>query len=817
LTFRGESRHSLGNLVAGRDLIVSMGRAEIAVFPQAERELERLRSQSHEPVRDPNRLLEIAELELILGRLDSAEPRLEDVLRRTSATLAADRANGLLREALRRRLAEGEVRSTGDLVRLAKLSQSPEHFGKYLLALQHARGETNELAVALAAAREFSLRTPDEPYRVGDDPSREVTGLVLASGAGPSTVRAVETKTTEAIEQAVQARDAPALRRLARLLADRSQADEARIKLAQLLIADQKFQQAETVLLECRESPQEAIAGRSTRMLAELWNSRGLCHDAARLFVELAGRFADVEVAEGLCGRTWLAVRFGDDSTMDPYPTAQKPPKGGTPTGPAFEAYRRMSRPEWSGVEARIVERPTDNEELHAIYSGNGVQLLPTPRQSAFDLFDRGRGANGIYSVVNRHTGEVYPETIQVPGRLFYPVSIHVSAQYLQHAYVGNFLPLGGVGALHGVSLLERKLLWTTAPPALKDVREVVKVGPAGPGFCTFQLRQHLFVVDPLDGHLLWHRDDLEGTAGLMHEPFRGIIGDERVLTVFATNGANYTVYDTATGAELRRGKIDVQTRQQPRVLGRRLFHYTASAQQRRVRVWDPLTDCCTWDESADTIAEASILEGVAPGTKVFAFVRETDEAAYVTTAGTIRVVDLLTGKEVFDLAVAPEHLENISALRAFRDRERYFFNVQRSMPPAKPPVAANAGLAVTDAPLSAVHIDGDLLAVDAPNRRLMWRRSLGKRTILQLPDLSLPVLVSLSRTRRDDKSYLAVEVVDVLSGETLAVREDLPFDKPLQTAYDRHGPSIELRGHKSVIRMEFPTIIGRADSTAQK
>jgi hypothetical protein len=601
---------------------------------------------------------------------------------------------------------------------------------------------------------------------------------------------------------------------LTRLLADRSRADEAHLNLAQLLIAERKYQQAETVLLASCASLQEPVAGRAIRMLAELWCVQGLHHDAARLFLELDGRFADVDVDEGLTGAKWIAARSQLGQTRAAYGSqVRQSPEVGTPADDAtLEAYRRLSRPAWSGEGVRIVERRTANESLQATYNGNGVQLLPTPRQSSFELFDRGRGATGVFAVVNRHTRQEYPDSIQVPGRLFYPVSQHVSAQYLQHAYVGNFFPLGGMGAMHGVSLLERKLLWTSVPPVLKDLREVVRVGPAGPGFCSFQLRQHLFVVDPLDGHLLWHRDDLEGTAGLMHEPFRGIIGDECVLTVFATNGANYTVYDTPTGVELRRGKIDVQNRLPPRVYGRRLFHYTSSSQNRRVRVWDSLTDRCTWDEPADTIAEASILEGVASGTKVFGFVRETDEAAFVTTAGTIRVVDLQSGCEVFELAVDSEHLENACALRAFRDRERYFLNVQRSSPPSRPVSPANANMAISDAVVPSVQVEGDLLAVDAQSGNLLWRRTLGKRTILQMPDLTLPVLVSLSRTRRDDQPYLSVEVIDVQSGETLAIREDLLSDRLLQAAYDRQEPSIELRGAKTVIRLEFPASVARAD-----
>src|SRR4029079_4082429 len=107
--------------------------------------------------------------------------------------------------------------------------------------------------------------------------------------------------------------------------------------------------------------------------------------------------------------------------------------------------------------------------------------------------------------------------------------------------HVGQFVPLGGTGALHGLSLLERKLLWTTVPPEPSGLQGVVRGGPAGNALCTFQYRQHLFVLDPADGQVLWHRDDLEAVSGLMSEPYLGIIGDDSVLVVFASNGANYT------------------------------------------------------------------------------------------------------------------------------------------------------------------------------------------------------------------------------------------------------------------------------------
>ncbi|MBS0266101.1 MAG: PQQ-binding-like beta-propeller repeat protein [Planctomycetes bacterium] len=638
---------------------------------------------------------------------------------------------------------------------------------------------------------------------VRHDPSRRLDPLLheLEQRRQTTTTAAVDGSQNDPanqhmIERALLGRNLPALKRLAILCGNSPAGERVRLRLAELLFETGDFQAAELELLACRGSEQVPLAGRATALLAGLYSRRGLLQEAARLHRDLLVRFRDAEVEPGITGAVWVQKRLSD-------PTARL-------------AYQRLLPAAWTGTGVQIVEHRVVNEELQAIYNNNAVQLLLTPRRLSFELFDRGRGANGIFSIVNRESGTEYPETMQLPGRMFYPVGsvgTHVSGQYLHHAFVGNFVPLGGVGTLHGLSLLERRVTWSLAPAALQDVREVVKVGPAGPTFCTFQIRQHLFAVDPLDGRLLWHRDDLEGAAGLMHDPFLGILGDHQVLTVFSSNGANYTVYETATGAEIRRGKIDVQTRLPRRALGRHLFHYTVAGNNRRARVWDPLTDRCLWEESADAIAEASIHDGVPPGTKVCGFVRDTQDFAYLTTSGTIRVVDLLQGRAVLEFTPPAEFLEYASELRVFRDSERYYFNVKRAGPPVKTTAPVALSLALTDTTLPAFLAEGDLLVVEASSSRLLWRKPLGRRTLLQMPDATLPVIVSMSRLRRDDQSFLAIDVLDASSGSLLSSRDNLLSDRLLQATYDVRRPALEMRGAKTVIRLEFPADIAHTES----
>ena len=782
----------LGNLVAGADSIVSMGPGEIVVYPQARGLLDQLEPELTGGAPLPAKILEAAELELTLGRCDRAEQHLETVLARGNQSPEACRAAELLRGLLAGKLHRGDC-PPAVLQRLARLSGDAERRGGYLLEVCRAGLFNGDAKSAVSAARDLAASNEDSAVAAADDPSRSAPPLVLAakilrqfSRHDEKALRALESLLVPDVDRAVRDENTLSMRRLIRLMGDAPMADELRLQLAQVLARQGRLQQAETVLLACRGSRQPSAAGQATRLLAELWSRIGLVQDAAQLFGEIATRFAGVDIAPQRSGANWLAGRSRDD--------------------PAYEAFTHLSASAAPGADLRIVESGAADDRLQSVYNANGVQCLATPRQSPFELFDRGRGSNGVFTVVDRRTGLAYPETIHVKGRFFYPVSSQ--SCYMQHSFVGHFLPLGGVGAVHGISLLERKLLWSASPPGLSGAKEFARVGPAGPGFCTFQYRQHLYAVDPLDGRVLWQRDDLEAASGLMSEPFLGIIGDEDVLVVFASNGANYTVYETSSGAELRRGKLDIQPRMPRRAIGRRLFHYSMAPDARRLRVWDPESDTFVWDQPADEIAEASVLEGVPPGTKIATFVRETDEAAFVTLSGRVRVVDLVTGHERLDVPIDPQLLENLSFLRAFRDGERYYFNLQRTPPPGHS--VSIPEYLVTDASLPCVHIQGELCAVDPKTQQVVWRRTLGSRSLVQLVGQPLPVLVSLCRIRRQDQASLAVEALDLRTGQTLAARDDLVSDRLLQASYDRQRGSIELRGGKTTIRLEFaPNVAG--------
>jgi hypothetical protein len=102
------------------------------------------------------------------------------------------------------------------------------------------------------------------------------------------------------------------------------------------------------------------------------------------------------------------------------------------------------------------------------------------------------------------------------------------------------------------------------------------------------------------------------------------------------------------------------------------------------------------------------------------------------------------------------------------------------------------------------MHVQGGLCLVDRRTHERLWTGSFGNRSVLQLPDFRLPVLVTMFRMRKDDQMTLAVEVIDIQTGSILASRDDLFSDSLLQVVYERESGVIALRGAKTEIRVEF-------------
>jgi hypothetical protein len=384
---------------------------------------------------------------------------------------------------------------------------------------------------------------------------------------------------------------------------------------------------------------------------------------------------------------------------------------------------------------------------------------------------------------------------------------------------VSHFQPLGGPARYRGVSLIEhdsQASTWDHAFAPLRSSQEFLRVGPSGPNFCTFQSRQHLIVVDPASGRVLWRRGNLEPQTGLFAENECGLFGDQEVLVLFAQDFSTYVVYETATGRELRRGRlnIDPHQNQNRRVFGRKLFYMSDANSGRRLRIWDPLTDDHEFDEASSG--------------SMFSTVTADGELLLVLRSGRVRVLDVHAGLVNLDVTLPAELTFGVNSLRGFSDHDRYYINLQRAMPDTG---RSAFSYFLNDSLVPKIDVQGELYAfarpvaprplnhADGPLGRRLWTRLLPPRSILRLEKNRLPFLIALSRLQdrqNGARTAVRVEAVDGESGNLLGVKDGVILDRFVQVQTDIAAGQLSLCGLRTQVRIEFghdkQRIVGDAD-----
>ena len=427
-----------------------------------------------------------------------------------------------------------------------------------------------------------------------------------------------------------------------------------------------------------------------------------------------------------------------------------------------------------------------------------------TSANMAVNLFEKplsfGPHGESAWQIVDKDSSVVVGQLDNME-RVFYPSSQPAHAP----AATTHFLPLGGPARLRGVSLLERDAgasSWEQIFPPLKASEEFPRVGPYGPSFCAFQSRQHLIVVDPANGRVLWSRANLEPQSGLFAENQWGLFGDHEVLVLFSQDFTSYTVYETATGRELRREKLIVDANQNRRVLGRKLFYFTDANNGRRMRLWDPLTDTYDLDEPYQ-------------GRPMFNMSDE-GELVIVSPNGRVRVIDVHAKQVKLDVNLPAEFVIGVNSTKAFSDHDRYYLNLQRSVLDTN---RTPASFYLSDSLLPRTDIQGELYAFSRPSEpqpletakgplgKRLWTRVMHQRTFLRLEQTRLPFLIALSRQQdrlNNNKTSIRCDAYDAQSGDLLGTNEHILPTRFVQSQLDASASRLTLRGTHTNVTLDF-------------
>lgn len=764
---------SPGNIIAHRGRIISLGLWQIDSFPQAEAMLASLPDHKQALNSRQNQIDQLlkAELELALGNLNGAQHRLEELLAGESAPAIQDRSEALLRELLYAELNRSPENEFELLGKLEDLAHSPLERGRFLSRKSKYLLDQEDYQGLMQIAEDFKKIEVNQPLAMAGDTHHLVTVQSLIAGlmqrisdkADQNDQATLNSIINTDQQTALQDTSPAELQAFLDTYGSWSQAVEVRSLLAKKLVQTGQVQQAEFLLMQNHAHDDPQIAAEAARQLLELWQSVGLPHETATLLNELNDKYADVKLENGLSGTEYVQ-QFDR----------------GSAAWTIFQAMQPIQQ-EVTHVNIRQSDSGAPAPEIAATYRNYERKFLPPPEISQLLL-----KSGSLLNVIDRHAGQTIGE-IKVSDRISYPY-------HSRNTRVGHFIPLGSSRKIHGVSLLQLQdevssPLWTTEFDDLNNSQSLFYVGPAGPRVCVFQWDNRLFGLNPANGKILWERKNIPSKSGFLSDSSKGLIGDQEAIVAFSINRTNYDVYSAITGELIRQGELELNSRAR-HVFGRKLFYETTSTTEKRVRLWDPLSDRLLLDEPVSSSGFSTQISDT--------------ELAILLPPNRLRVLNVETGETLIETVIPAEYLKSLNKFIGFSDHGRYYFNFSYTTPRRRPP---QNDFYVSDSFLNVVHIDNDLMSIDKQSGKILWSRNLPKRSWIDTSQYQLPFLIFMSKIRTESRtrSYsFLFEILDAKTGKTIGFKENILKDTILQMHIDPRFKKIILQGMHSAVELDF-------------
>jgi hypothetical protein len=230
----------------------------------------------------------------------------------------------------------------------------------------------------------------------------------------------------------------------------------------------------------------------------------------------------------------------------------------------------------------------------------------------------------------------------------------------------GHFLPIAGKGDVHGVSLLEGRIVWS-ATPATHRTGEAPLVGPFGHEYCILQSQETVTALDPHDGRMLWRRTDVPYDAGLEKGDVNGMIADDVALVIFDADFVNFRVLDPRSGALLRAGVLEpsLEPRRRGWSFGRRLLYVTAGNAP-RLKLWDPLEEASILDLPCEgrCLVDAGLGCGLAA----------------VLNGRRLLILDTASGETLWSTELTVADAAAARQIRGVSDQDRFSIHVEQDV-----------------------------------------------------------------------------------------------------------------------------------------
>jgi len=730
-----------GNLLSCGPYIVACSPAGVSVYPQAGVALAELRDRSSSQPLGSAAWLERGELELRLGDGDAAIESLRKAVNADGQSRTRIAAETRLRELLYIKLADG-TEPDRMLAELDPLCRHEER-SRFLIHRLQQELHTDNVSRALQTAAEIARldsEFPDAMDACGKYVSRAdrraAAALVRHARSGSHDDSGRWSLATSPLVEAL-AITAEGSAHLESVRVTRA----ARIES---LISARRLQAAELLLLAETRQADPAVRQVATQRLATLWRTNGLPREAEQLLDELSGPGTSSSSTPA------LAEAVIEQHDCQPQDVTDHSCNG-----------------------FRLVELLQRNREYSRQPPGSRV------------LFDRGLQGTpdrkSFLSVV-----DVVEPRLVADLELLEP-RVWRSGDATRYD-AGHFLPIAS-GDVHGVSLLEGRILWSVSPEA-HFTGDKPLLGPFGPEYCILQSHETVTALDPHDGQVLWRRSDLPFDCGLASSAEgNGMFADDQALVIFDEDHITYRVLDPRSGELLTSGVLEPSSEPRRRGwgFGRRLLYIT-QGDAPHLRLWDPLQESFLLD--IPCTGRCLVDPGLGSG------------LAVILNGQQLSILDTRRAVVTWSTELSPSDAAAARQVRGIAERDRYVIHVEQDVNNSP---SSQATHDIGGAPN--IPVGGTLYVVDRWTGD-DWSRSMPRCNLLLFPTVRTPVLVTLGRTKEGvgDQSAFVVEVLDAANGHPLASRNDLTRVNKLlvHSRYDAERNTIQLLGDQSQIEIHL-------------
>lgn len=780
------SKVALGHLAADHHRVYSVSQRGVVAFPQVDSAVSDALGGNSQITR--------AEVTVVRGELKDAERQFREILATDLSSADRLRSRDSLKELLFERIAVGTDIVQADAELLDQLLETPADQFRFLIATSALQGQVlSDRMIAQLVEGAYQL-DPTVTGIAGPGADWTIspaawTRLQLRAVDASPFARQIQRFGHEHRPRLQPGESTDEIQRYIRAFDRVPELAPARAYLASRFVSERSMHAAETLLLCNKDDDSTTIAADATRQLAELWERCGFAQDAARQLQLLATTYAETRLPGGMTGRQYVHQLSADR--------------------PAKQAWLQNQEPAWTVNHVEIVQTSViPGFVQQGALKGKVVEALESDRAElvAPGRYFRTAVAEFVTSPSNiddRMDVSIHDYRTRLRlGGLTVPLAYRLAGSD-KFGSAGHLVPFGVAGGVLGVSTLQlgdEAPVWQQFPNDLAGRRTPVFPGPSGAEFASFTWRNRLYVIDPVDGSLLWHRQIPLPSQDSNQNVRLEVVGDRRALGVMSLDRTRYDVFETATGRPLSTVVTGFVANHWQGAYGRHVMGYVAIQNGWRLQIRDLLKETPDIDEL--------VVERSRPPILVHG------ELVYLGPGGEVKIYDITRGKQKLSGQFDAAEILTNGAARVISDSSRYFVNLQR--PAAVLPRGHQAHQWLNSQVPGSPARD-DLYAIDRTSGEIVWKRTIPYRTILQFPDCDVPFLVTVSQSKEvaatNAKQSLTIEVIDSQTGTTIGYRENLTFDQILSTHYDGEAGRILLRCLASDIELQFGPSSNQAGS----